>query len=65
MRALDITITTARLLLLVHGAPEINIRYPIYLVATIVAPLPADERVPADATPPAAYDGGIVDPFIS
>lgn len=41
-------------------ALEINIRYPIYLAATIVAPLPADERVPANATPPAAYDGGIV-----
>lgn len=41
-------------------ALEINIRYPTCLAATIVAPLPADERVPANATPPAAYDGGIV-----
>lgn len=44
-------------------ALEINIRYPTYLAATIVAPLPADERVPANATPPAAYDGGIVKSF--
>lgn len=46
-------------------ALEINIRYPTYLAATIVAPLPADERVPANATPPVAYDGGIVNSLLS